>query len=43
MDATTEGIGGLLLGDYIIAFEFASVLLLAALVGAAYLVRRGNA
>jgi NADH-quinone oxidoreductase subunit J len=42
-EATTEGIGSLLLGDYIIAFEFASILLLAALVGAAYLVRRGKA
>lgn len=39
-DGTTTGIGRLLLGDYIIAFEFASVLLLMALVGAAYLVRR---
>jgi NADH-quinone oxidoreductase subunit J len=39
-EATTEGLGKLLLGDYIILFEFASVLLLVALVGAAYLVRR---
>lgn len=39
-DGTTTGIGRLLLGDYIIAFEFASILLLMALVGAAYLVRR---
>jgi len=41
--ATSEPIGKLLLGDYIIAFEFASVLLLIALVGAAYLVRRSEA
>jgi NADH-quinone oxidoreductase subunit J len=41
-EPTTEGIGALLLGDYIIAFEFASVLLLVALVGAAYLVRRAH-
>jgi len=39
-EGTTTGIGRLLLGDYIIAFEFASILLLMALVGAAYLVRR---
>ncbi len=39
-EPTTESIGKLLLGDYIIAFEFASVLLLVALVGAAFLVRR---
>ncbi|MFI5402558.1 MAG: NADH-quinone oxidoreductase subunit J [Planctomycetota bacterium] len=39
-EGTTEGLGKLLLGDYIILFEFASVLLLVALVGAAYLVRR---
>lgn len=38
--ATTEGLGKLLLGDYVILFEFASVLLLVALIGAAYLVRR---
>jgi len=37
---TTERLGKLLLGDYIILFEFASVLLLVALIGAAYLVRR---
>jgi NADH-quinone oxidoreductase subunit J len=42
-DGTTAGIGRLLLGDYIVAFEFASVLLLVALVGAAYLVRRTKA
>ena len=40
VDGTVEGIGRLLLGDYIIVFEFASILLLMALVGAAYLVRR---
>jgi len=39
-EATSEGIGRLLLGDYLILFEFASVLLLVALIGAAYLVRR---
>ena len=39
-EPTAEGIGKLLLGEYIIAFEFASVLLLMALVGAAFLVRR---
>jgi len=39
-EGTTEGLGKLLLGDYIILFEFASVLLLVALIGAAYLVRR---
>jgi NADH-quinone oxidoreductase subunit J len=39
-EGTTEGLGRLLLGDYIILFEFASVLLLVALIGAAYLVRR---
>ena len=38
--STTEAIGRLLLGDYIILFEFASILLLMALVGAAYLVRK---
>jgi NADH-quinone oxidoreductase subunit J len=42
-EGTTEGLGKLLLGDYIIAFEFASILLLVALVGAAYLVRRPKA
>jgi len=39
-EGTTEGLGRLLLGDYIVLFEFASILLLMALVGAAYLVRR---
>jgi NADH-quinone oxidoreductase subunit J len=42
-EGTTEGIGRLLLGDYVVLFEFASVLLLVALVGAAYLVRRPQA
>ena len=42
-EGTATGIGKLLLGDYIIAFEFASILLLVALVGAAYLVRRAKA
>ncbi|MHC4549937.1 MAG: NADH-quinone oxidoreductase subunit J family protein [Planctomycetota bacterium] len=42
-EGTTSGIGRLLLGDYIILFEFASILLLVALVGAAYLVRRQRA
>ena len=40
VEPTTSAIGTLLLGDYIIGFEFASILLLVALVGAAYLVRR---
>ena len=39
-EGTIDGIGKLLLGDYIVAFEFASILLLMALIGAAYLVRR---
>jgi NADH-quinone oxidoreductase subunit J len=42
-EPTTEAIGGLLLGEYVIAFEFAAILLLAAMVGAAYLVRRSKA
>ncbi len=42
-EPTTEAIGKLLLGDYIVAFEFASVFLLMALIGAAYLVRREEA
>jgi len=40
---TTEAIGTLLLTRYLVAFEFASIMLLAALVGAAYLVRRTQA
>ncbi len=42
-EGTTEGLGRLLLGDYIIGFEFASILLLVALIGAAYMVRRAKA
>jgi NADH-quinone oxidoreductase subunit J len=42
-EGTTAGLGRLLLGDYVLAFEFASILLLVALVGAAYLVRRSKA
>ncbi|MHC4972112.1 MAG: NADH-quinone oxidoreductase subunit J family protein [Planctomycetota bacterium] len=42
-EGTISGIGRLLLGEYIILFEFASILLLMALVGAAYLVRRERA
>ena len=42
-EGTITGIGRLLLGDYIVLFEFASILLLVALVGAAYLVRRTDA
>ena len=37
---TTEGIGRLFLGQYLLAFEAASVLLLIALIGAAMIVRR---
>jgi NADH-quinone oxidoreductase subunit J len=37
---TTEGIGRLFLGEYLLAFEAASVLLLVALIGAAMIVRR---
>lgn len=37
---TSEGIGRLLVGDYLLPFEIASVLLLIALMGAAMLVRR---
>jgi len=40
---TTEAIGKLLLTRYMVAFEFASIMLLTALVGAAYLVRRTQA
>ncbi len=42
-EGTVAGIGRLLLGDYIILFEFASILLLVALVGAADRVRRERA
>jgi NADH-quinone oxidoreductase subunit J len=41
-EGTTASLGRLLLGDWIVAFEFASIVLLAALVGAAYLVRRSE-
>lgn len=37
---TSEGIGRMLVGDYLLPFEIASVLLLIALMGAAMLVRR---
>ena len=37
---TSESIGRLLMGDYLLPFEIASVLLLIALMGAAMLVRR---
>jgi NADH:ubiquinone oxidoreductase subunit 6 (subunit J) len=37
---TTAAIGGLLMNDYILPFEAASVLLLIALIGAAKIVRR---
>ncbi|MCX7012977.1 MAG: NADH-quinone oxidoreductase subunit J [Candidatus Sumerlaeota bacterium] len=37
---TTQSLGRLLLTDYLLAFEFSSVTLLAALIGAAYIVRR---
>ena len=39
---TTEGIGVLLMTDYLLPFEFSSVLLLVALVGAARLARGGR-
>ncbi len=39
---TTRALGSLLLTDYILPFEIASVVLLAALVGAAYVARRGS-
>ena len=38
--ATTSEIGRLFLGEYLLAFEAASVLLLVALIGAAMIVRR---
>ena len=38
--ATTQAIGRLFLGEYLLAFEAASVLLLVALIGAAMIVRR---
>jgi len=39
-EPTTRAIGGLFLGQYLLAFEAASVLLLVALIGAAMIVRR---
>jgi len=39
-EQTAAPLGRLLLTDYLLAFEFSSVTLLAALIGAAYLVRR---
>jgi len=37
---TAQALGGLLLTRYLLAFEFSSVTLLAALIGAAYIVRK---
>lgn len=42
LDPTVETLGEQLLGRYIFLFEFSSLTLLAALVGAAYLVRRDD-
>jgi NADH-quinone oxidoreductase subunit J len=39
---TIEALGNLLLGPYLFPFEFSSLTLLAALIGAAYLVRRSD-
>jgi NADH-quinone oxidoreductase subunit J len=39
---TVEALGQLLLGRYLFPFEFSSLTLLAALIGAAYLVRRDD-
>ena len=39
---TIDEIGKRLLTDYILPFEMASILLLSALVGAAYIARRGD-
>ena len=39
-DETIHTIGNMLMNDYLLAFELISVLLLAALIGAAYLSRR---
>ncbi len=41
-ESTLEALGTLLLGKYLFPFEFASLTLLAALIGAAYLVRRSD-
>ncbi|MGH7496501.1 MAG: NADH-quinone oxidoreductase subunit J family protein [bacterium] len=43
MEPTVRNLGNLLMTDYLIPFEIVSVLLLAALVGAAYLSRRREA
>jgi len=40
MEPTTEAIGKLFMGEYLLPFETASILLLVALIGAAMLVRR---
>ena len=40
--STIEPLGRLFLGQYLFPFEFSSLTLLAALLGAAYLVRRGD-
>lgn len=40
-DTTIVGIGNLFLGQYLLAFEIISILLLAALIGAMYIARRG--
>ena len=39
LEGTTKPLGYLLLNDYLLPFEFSSITLLAALIGAAYLVR----
>ncbi len=39
-EPTTEAIGKLFMGEYLLPFEIASILLLVALIGAAMLVRR---
>ena len=39
-DATTAGLGRLLLQEYLLPFEVMSILLLAALIGAVYIARR---
>ena len=42
LEPTVEPLGQLLLGRYLFPFEFASLTLLAALVGAGFLVRRND-
>ena len=42
MEPTTTSLGALLLTKYLLTFEIASITLLIALVGATYLVRRGD-